>query len=88
MKALNVPLTPLVQQLIVNVGEANLNIYLNNELEIALKNRVFGKQYHTIRLTKVTQEKINCLRDKTDLSFNKVILTAINELYLDYSQCE
>jgi len=88
MKALNVPLTPLVKQMIENIDEANLESYLNDELAIILKNRLFGRQHFTFRLTKVVQAKINLIRDEADLSFNKVILTAINELYLDYSQCE
>jgi len=83
MQSITIPLTPLVQQLIENIEEDNLEGKINEELTILLKNRIFGRQYFTIRLTRKVQAKIMSIQDVTNLSFIAVIMKAINNLYAE-----
>jgi len=83
MQSITIPLTPLVQQLIENIGVDNLEDRLNKELTILLKNRIFGRQYFTLRLTRNMQSKVSHIQDLTGISFTSVILKAINDSYAE-----
>jgi hypothetical protein len=74
---LNINLTPEVQYLIKNIGMSNIESYLNDELTMALKNRIYGRCYFTIRLPKKVTERVEYLKEKTGLHLTKVLLFAL-----------
>jgi len=59
--------------------------FINIELEILLKNKLHnGICYLNLRLPKDMTGKVAYLKEKTGLSFSKIALLGINELYLEY----
>jgi len=85
--SLNIDFTPEVKKLIKNIGGIeNLEDYLNEEIAMVLKNKLYGRCYYTIRLPKKVQAKINHLKEQTGFGFTKIVLFAIDELYIDYQE--
>jgi hypothetical protein len=74
-----------VEHLLSQFELVDVEGFINHELCMLLKNKLYnGRCYLNFRVPKDVADRVDFLKDKTGLSFSKVALLGINELYLDY----
>jgi hypothetical protein len=76
-----------VESLVKRYKKANESDFVNGVLKQALKNDLYNdKCYLHLRLSKSIVNKLDFLSEQLGLNYTKLLLLAVDELYLEYQK--